>query len=239
MCHFGKIFLTSLTHCRFIFPLVMAERCLTHPESTKFVVCNVITHWIRPFLCSRNISDKELTEITVKYIPIYFEWDSHRCSIGLTISNRSNIITSDTDGAFKSVFSKHPIIGGRGKTVEWTVTMRRKGGRGWITMGVIDMECIENVDVESANHDIALKLCHNGYPQRFVSGRGSHLTPNKMKWNIGDRATLKIKNGRCRAYLNGKRLGNITKQKVPERFYLVLSLLNKDTVLETTFFEIV
>merc|ERR1712113_331091 len=127
-----------------------------------------------------------------------------------------------------SVFSKHSIIGGRGKSVEWTVTMR-----------VIDTKCIESVDVESANHDIALKLCHNGYPQRFVSGRGSHLTPNKLKWNIGDRVTLKIKNGRCRAYLNGKRLGNITKHRVPERFYLVLSLLNKDTVLETTFFQIV
>merc|ERR1712113_717007 len=96
---------------------------------------------------------------------------------------------------YGSVFSKH-VIDGRDKTVRWQVTMRSKGFKGLVYMGVMDARYIERADVGEyigeQKHQIALIISHNDHPYLSRNGSWIRLSASKVFWNVGGRAKLEF-----------------------------------------------
>ena len=217
----------------------------------KKVVRIVFTYWMRTLLSSRNLSLNELAEITIKYYPFVFEWDPTRCGSGLVLSNGNKVVTmrGQDNYIYQSVYSKHIIYTDMMAGLKWEITMREKGGDGWMTIGLMDKQHIESAQltekaIGQQRNQMGFRISDGAIPHRFINGRTSNLVEWKnvkyVRWNIGDRVRLNFdcKGGRCSAFLNDQSLGTLT-DDLPQSFYLGITVIMVGTSLETTLFEIV
>lgn len=207
----------------------------------------IATHWMRSMISHPNVSLHFLLDLILKYYFIpRFEWDPHRTSEFVKLSNGGTRFTS-TQHIWQSVCSLNAISAKDFSIVSWELTLKLKPFRTWIVMGYIDSEYISEFDawkrIGKTQNQLGMSVFDGG-PAGIYTNDNMTRAPSEFKIDtkVGDRIRLEFdfKAKKCNAFYNDEEIGLLT-DHLPHQIYLAVSvygsMASRVISFETTLFE--
>ena len=215
--------------------------------------------WLRSALQTTNVSHQYLLDIVQGYCRGYcvssiFEWDSLTKHRNLVVSNEGKTFTdcsrNDTPFNFgrfrtKSLCSTNELSANTSSLVHWELTLKHKGftpnghrALQWFRMGFVDSEHVRDF---KDGEGMGWQIMDGEHPVMYSSDHSTNLHHNwRFFTKEGDKFRLDFdfKSGECTAFYNGELVGMISAE-LPQRLYIVASVRDRGTSLETSLFEII